>query len=211
VANGEESTLTEYRYYSLFEAMVGLCLSYRWLRWRHRPSSPEPCPEGLTRTFVDTASGSLEIISAGPVGNGTKTPIVFAHGGMGSAFVWIEYLLYFGELGIPCYAVSLRGHGNSWYPSFLRMVWGTTKGMLADDLVAGIRHVEDAEGREVLLVGHSSGGGLSQLILSRGDVKVKGLGLLGAVPAFGSYALSSMPPPLWRMLRIIADQLLQKG
>jgi pimeloyl-ACP methyl ester carboxylesterase len=111
---------------------------------------------------------------------------------MGSAFVWAEYLQYFGSLGIPCYAISLRGHGNSWQPSFLRMVWGTTKSMFAKDLIAGIRYVEEKEGQEVVLVGHSSGGGLSQLILSKGDVKVKGVALLGAVPAFGSYVSRSV-------------------
>jgi pimeloyl-ACP methyl ester carboxylesterase len=58
--------------------------------------------------------------------------------------------------------------------------------MLSDDLVAGIRWVQDREQSEVLLVGHSSGGGLSQAILSKGDVTVKGLALLGAVPGFGS-------------------------
>lgn len=39
---------------------------------------------------------------------------------------------------------------------------------------------------EVILVGHSSGGGLSQLILSEGSVKVKALVLMGAIPCFRS-------------------------
>jgi pimeloyl-ACP methyl ester carboxylesterase len=106
---------------------------------------------------------------------------------MGGAWVWTEYLEYFAARGIPCYAVSLRGHGGSWHPSFLRMVYGTTKRMLADDAVAALRWVQEREGgKEVVLVGHSSGGGLSQLILSEQDVRVKGLVLAGAVPGFGS-------------------------
>lgn len=39
-----------------------------------------------------------------------------------------------------------------------------------------------------MLVGHSSGGEPSQLILSGDDVKVQGLLLLGAVRGTGSYA-----------------------
>jgi pimeloyl-ACP methyl ester carboxylesterase len=93
---------------------------------------------------------------------------------------------------IPCYAVSYRGHGASWYPNFLRMVYFTTKRMLANDLVAGVKEATRRETErtgktvEVVLVGHSSGGGLSQLILSDGDVRVKGLALCGAIPGFGS-------------------------
>jgi len=187
--------------------MPGFHLSYRGLFWRYHPSPPEPCPAGVTRTFIETPNGSLEVLSAGPVGGSTnKSPIFFAHGGMGSAFVWAEYLQYFGSLGIPCYAISLRGHGNSWHPSFLRMVWGTTKQMLAGDLIAGIRYAEEKESREVILVGHSSGGGLSQLILSNGDVKAKGLALLGAVPAFGSYASLLKNPSSSRLLLTNANR-----
>jgi pimeloyl-ACP methyl ester carboxylesterase len=106
---------------------------------------------------------------------------------MGGAWVWIEYLQFFAARGIPCYAVSMRGHGGSWHPSYLRMVYATTKRMLANDVVAGLRWAQEREGgREAVLVGHSSGGGLSQFILSEGDVKVKGLVLVAAVPGFGS-------------------------
>ncbi|KAI0534796.1 hypothetical protein GGR58DRAFT_504971 [Xylaria digitata] len=50
----------------------------------------------------------------------------------------------------------------------------------------GIQAVQEWEGCEVVLVGHSSGGGLSQLILSEGDARVKRLALLGAIPGSGS-------------------------
>lgn len=93
---------------------------------------------------------------------------------------------FLSSRGIPCYALSLRGHGESWHPSFLRMVYGTTKSALADDLVAGIRWVEQREGSQVVLCGHSSGGGLSQFVLSERDIRVKGLALMGAVPGSGS-------------------------
>ena len=62
--------------------------------------------------------------------------------------------------------------------------------MLANCLVAGVEYVQELESEkrgeraEVVLVGHSSGGGLSQLILSEGDAGAKALVLVGAIPYF---------------------------
>jgi len=171
--------------------MLNFHLSYRYLFFRPPPRHPSPLPEGVERLFADTPSGKIEILYAAPKGEAVgqdDSPIFFVHGGMGSAWVWLEYMTYLSARGVPCYAVSMRGHGESWCPSYLRMVWLTTKRDLADDVVAGIRFVQAREGgKEVVLVGHSSGGGLSQFILSQGDVSVKGLALMGAVPGFGSY------------------------
>ncbi|CAM1509072.1 Fc.00g028110.m01.CDS01 [Cosmosporella sp. VM-42] len=166
--------------------MFNFNLTYKWLFFT-RPSGPlPPVPDGLKRHFIDTPLGSIEILSAQPSTKAQGPPIFFCHGGMGGAWVWTEYMQYLSARGVPCYAISLRGHGNSWHPSYLRMVYGTTRGALSDDLVAGIRWVQERENSEVVLVGHSSGGGLSQGVLGQGDVSVKGLALLGAVPAYGS-------------------------
>lgn len=163
--------------------------TFKWLRWR-RPTAPlSPLPSGVERFFLDTPGGKIEVLYAAPQPSptATSTPLFFVHGGMGGAWVWLEYLRYFSARGVPCYAVSMRGHGGSYYPSFLRMVYATTKRMLADDLLVGLRWAQEREGgKEVVLVGHSSGGGLSQLILSEKEARVKGLVLVGAVPGFGS-------------------------
>ncbi len=150
----------------------------------------------MERFVVETKPGPLEVLYAAP-GNGQparSSPLFFVHGGMGGAWVWLEYMQYFAQHGIASYAVSLRGHGRSWHPAFFRMVFGTTRRDLVDDLLAGIRWAQDRErGEPVVLVGHSSGGGLSQYILSEGDVRVRALALLGAVPGFGSYVSSAGP------------------
>uniref|UniRef100_L2GEA8 Alpha beta hydrolase fold protein n=1 Tax=Colletotrichum fructicola (strain Nara gc5) TaxID=1213859 RepID=L2GEA8_COLFN len=165
-------------------------LSYQWLFWTAPTGEPPAAPEGLTRYWVETPSGRIEVLSnQSETPNTSKTPIVFVHGGMGSAWVWTEYMRYLGKHDIPCYAVSLRGHGNSWHPSYLKMVYFTTRQNLADDAIAVIRWVRERQGSEVLLVGHSSGGGLSQGILSAQQARVKGVALLGAVPAFGSHGV----------------------
>ncbi|KAK1965809.1 alpha/beta-hydrolase [Colletotrichum sublineola] len=165
-------------------------LTYQWLYWTAPTDEPPAAPKGLTRYWVETPSGRIEVLSnQGANPNTSKTPIFFIHGGMGSAWVWSEYMQYFAKHDIPCYAVSLRGHGNSWHPSYFRMVYLTTRRSLTDDAVAAIKWVQERQGSEVMLVGHSSGGGLSQSILSAGQAHVKGLALLGAVPGFGSYGV----------------------
>ncbi|KAK3297876.1 Alpha/Beta hydrolase protein [Chaetomium fimeti] len=170
---------------SLFEHFT-----FKWLRWR-RPTGPlQSLPDGVDRLFVETPGGNIEVLYArptSPLPDPDAPPLFFVHGGMGGAWVWLEYMQFFAARGIPCYAVSMRGHGGSYYPSYLRMVYATTKRMLADDVLAGLRWVQEREGgREVVLVGHSSGGGLAQFILSEKEARVRALVLVAAVPGFGS-------------------------
>ncbi|EGO53840.1 hypothetical protein NEUTE1DRAFT_132309, partial [Neurospora tetrasperma FGSC 2508] len=215
---------------------LNLNLTYQNIHFRHPSSSSSlpiplpPLPPGISRSFIPTPHGDLEILHTTTTSSSSQQPaLFFIHGGMGSASVWLEYLSFFSQQqqqrqNIPCYAISMRGHGGSWYPSYLRMVYGTTKGDLTGDVVSGIRwavdrergqrkqqqlgrgvikgqgkevgkdvdvdHVERKEEVEMVLIGHSSGGGLAQYILSAGllgglSVKVKGLVLMGAVPGFG--------------------------
>lgn len=180
----------------LLTTMAPFSFTYKWLTFTRPKQIQHPVPDGLERHWVDTPLGSLELLSASPPptspgaknNNGDGGPAVFfCHGGMGSAWVWTEYMLFLASRGVRSYAISLRGHGDSWHPSFLKMVWLTTRGMLGDDLVAGVQWAQAREGgRKVVLVGHSSGGGLSQGVLSEGRVDVAGLALLGAIPANGS-------------------------
>lgn len=167
--------------------MFNFNLSYKWLAFTRPTGIQQPVPEGLERIWVDSPLGRLELLTAVPTASKNDgPPVFFCHGGMGGAWVWAEYMRFLAAQGVRCYAISLRGHGDSWHPSYLRMVFATTRGMLCDDLVRGIEWVQNKEKNEVMLVGHSSGGGLSQAILSEGRVHVKGLALLGAVPCFGS-------------------------
>jgi alpha-beta hydrolase superfamily lysophospholipase len=69
------------------------------------------------------------------------------------------------------YAISRRGRGASWAPGFVEVWAWTGLGELAGDLVAAVRDVGRREqGRECVLVGHGSGGGLVQYVLAQGDV-----------------------------------------
>ena len=173
------------------------------LRWRKpsQPLPPQPLPEGVKRTFIPTPHGPLELLSAIPsttsssIEKTDKVPLFFLHGGFGAASVWIPWMLFFRSKGYPCYALSLRGHGESWLPGFFSMVWRTGIDHLAEDALAGLVEVHRMEGerrgkksRDPVLLGHSSGGGLAQYLLSEGRAKTEALVLCGAVPGFGRYA-----------------------
>ncbi|KAI1174988.1 Alpha/Beta hydrolase protein [Nemania sp. FL0916] len=183
-----------------------LYLSFQYLYWSRPSGPPAPAPDGTTRKFISTPKGDLEILVAKPANPAPGTaPVVFLHGGMGSAWVWHEYMRFLAAHGITSYAVSARGHGESWHPSYLRMLYTTSKRDLSDDFLAGIKAVQDWEGGDVVLVGHSSGGGLSQFLLSEGDVTVQGLALLGSIPGSGSVAVNDNWTRLdrWFNLRLL--------
>lgn len=180
------------------------------MQWRApspNPPKANPLPSGIARTYIKTPSGPLELLSVTPSSpNPSAPPLFFAHGGFGCAEIWIDYMQLFASKGYPCYAMSYRGHGKSWYPGFWRMYF-TSRGFVAGDLVAGIEHVESLERDrrqeddvKVVLIAHSAGGALSQYVLSRGLAKVYGFCMLAAVPGFGSYVSPVMPNHLFNTL-----------
>jgi pimeloyl-ACP methyl ester carboxylesterase len=103
--------------------MFNFHLSYRYIFWRRPSTAPSPLPDGIVRHYADTPMGPIEMLHAKAQGCPSSVPpLFFVHGGMGSAWVRLEYMAYLSARGVSCYAVSLRGHGESWYPSYLRMV-----------------------------------------------------------------------------------------
>ena len=160
------------------------------LRWSS-PSSPRasyPLPPSITRSFVQiTPQHNLELLVARWSTSSTLHPIFFLHGGFGGAFVWAEWMTFFQQNGHTCYAMSLRGHGESWNPGFWRMTWLTGLTDLAQDVRCVWKEVVRREdGRLPVLVGHSSGGGLAQYVLSEGLIRAEALVLCAAVPGYGA-------------------------
>lgn len=167
------------------------------LRWSYPASSSSlpDLPSNITRHFISTPLGKLELLCAEPPESSQprKQVILFQHGGFGYAGVWIPYLAWFAARGYPCYALSLRGHGASWKPGFLRMVWGFGKSSFAEDLGYAFTWVQAFESAKrghfdpmnLVLVGHSAGGGLSQYFLSRNMGTVGGLVIMAGFPSLG--------------------------
>jgi pimeloyl-ACP methyl ester carboxylesterase len=163
------------------------------LSWTQNPSY-HTLPNNIHREFVKTPSGEVELLVSPPsleqgLSTSSKPPVLFVHGGLGHASVWLPWMTYLRRKHYAgtTYAVSVRGHGASWAPRFWQMWALTTKDDVATDVVAAINEIEKREeGKRVVLVGHSAGGGLSQLILSNGLAKAQGLALIAAIPNFGS-------------------------
>ncbi|CCO30264.1 hypothetical protein BN14_04291 [Rhizoctonia solani AG-1 IB] len=160
------------------------------------PKLPGP-PHGTQRYYLSTPAGHLEILYAlpgsaaidSPVDKSWKAPVLFLHGGFGSANCYSNFLPWFAERGHPVYSLSLRGHGRSWRPSYWALYF-TPKHVLADDVAAGLKFIgkRHPNAGPTTLVGHSSGGGLSQHVIDSG--KGEGVGklvVLAGIPSFGGW------------------------
>ena len=106
---------------------------------------------------------------------GSGQPIVFSHGWPLSADAWDAQMLFFGQQGYRVIAHDRRGHGRSAQP------WdGNNMDRYADDLSELIDHLDL---RDVILIGHSTGGGeVSHYIGRHGNDRAAKIVLVGAVP-----------------------------
>jgi non-heme chloroperoxidase len=106
---------------------------------------------------------------------GTGQPVVFSHGWPLNADAWDDQAMLVADNGYRAVAHDRRGHGRSSQP------WtGNELDTYADDLA---QLIETLDLREVVLVGHSTGGGEVTRYLGRhGTDRVARLVLLGAIP-----------------------------
>jgi len=106
---------------------------------------------------------------------GTGQPIVFSHGWPLTADDWDGQMLFFGQRGYRVIAHDRRGHGRS------SQTWdGNDMDTYADDLAA----LFDAlDLKNVIMVGHSTGGGEVARYLGRhGAARASKAVLISAVP-----------------------------
>jgi len=106
---------------------------------------------------------------------GAGSPVVLSHGWPLNADVWDPQLLFMAANGFRAVAHDRRGHGRSSQP------WdGNTMDGYADDLAAVI---ETLDLRDVVLVGHSTGGGeVVRYVGRHGSARVAKVVLVGAIP-----------------------------
>lgn len=105
---------------------------------------------------------------------GTGQPVVFSHGWPLNADAWDDQLFHVASGGYRAIAHDRRGHGRSGQP------WsGNEMDTYADDLAALI---ETLDLRDVVLVGHSTGGGeVARYIGRHGTTRVAKILLVGAI------------------------------
>jgi non-heme chloroperoxidase len=105
---------------------------------------------------------------------GTGQPVVFSHGWPLNADAWDDQMLFVVSQGYRAVAHDRRGHGRSSQPSN-----GNDMDTYADDLAAVI---EALDLRDVVLVGHSTGGGeVARYIGRHGTSRLAKAVLVGAV------------------------------
>jgi non-heme chloroperoxidase len=105
---------------------------------------------------------------------GTGQPIMFSHGWPLNADAWEDQMAFLGQHGYRCIAHDRRGHGRSSQP------WtGNDMDTYADDLAA---LVAELDLRDVIHVGHSTGGGeVARYIGRHGTSRVAKVVLIGSV------------------------------
>jgi non-heme chloroperoxidase len=106
---------------------------------------------------------------------GSGQPVVFSHGWPLSADAWDVQMVFLGERGYRVIAHDRRGHGRS------SQTWnGNDMDTYADDLA---QLIESLDLKDIVLVGHSTGGGeVTRYIGRHGTGRVAKAVLLGAVP-----------------------------
>jgi pimeloyl-ACP methyl ester carboxylesterase len=119
----------------------------------------------------------LEIRSRLPAHKTNRPPLLFVHGGYCDSWCWEPYFLpWFAARGYPAHAVSLRGHGASPGADML-FISGLA------DYEADVEYAAARLSEPPVLIGHSMGAAIVELIVARRPVR--GAALLAPIPPAG--------------------------
>ena len=142
-----------------------------------------------------TAVPRLEIRSRLPAKDAGRPPLLFVHGGYCDAWCWEPYFLpWFAAKGYAAHALSLRGHGRS--------AGGETLFMASlADYEADVEHAIATLGTQPILIGHSMGAAIVELIVAKRPVR--GAALLAPIPPAGLMSVAT------RLARDHPDYMMQ--
>lgn len=97
-----------------------------------------------------------------PVPDSDLPPVLFVHGAWHGPWCWESWMDSLYDEGFSSYAVELPGHGQ---PGSPKRIWNRLS-----HYVAAVEAALDELDDEVIVVGHSMGGLVTQLVLERRDV-----------------------------------------
>lgn len=113
-------------------------------------------------------------------------PVVFIHGACGGSWYWGFWLERFALAGHAAYAIDLRGHHGS--RSAVPPDHGLGTVSIADyvtDVCDLLRAIAETQELPPVLVGHSMGGLVAQLVAADNYVATAGLVLIASAPPAG--------------------------
>lgn len=108
-----------------------------------------------------------------------RTPLLMVHGAFHGWWAYKRWLGLFAALGFPSYALSLRGHEGA-APLETAQFCATGMSDYADDVQSAL----EAIGAPVVLIGHSLGGLVAQMVAARASA-VRALVLVGSAGPAG--------------------------
>ncbi|HEU4515210.1 MAG TPA: alpha/beta fold hydrolase [Nocardioidaceae bacterium] len=137
----------------------------------------------------------LEVLSRTPSQPTGRPPLLFVHGLGHGAWCWENWMDAAASAGYPAHAVSLRGHGDS---------EGSLRGSRMGHYVSDVIRTAAALPEPPVVVGHSMGGLVTQMVMARHPVRAGVLvSPVPAHPALGSLLSVARRHPV-DALRIVA-------
>ncbi|RIA95871.1 Alpha/Beta hydrolase protein [Glomus cerebriforme] len=130
-------------------------------------------------------------------------PLLFVHGLYHAAWCWENFLGWFASRGFDCFAVSLRGHGNSTKIESKDSSW--TLEQYAEDVSSVVTYLYANTLSKPIIIGHAMGGAICQKYLESSFERITSCVLLCSIPPTGSihslpYWISNTPATLFALL-----------
>ena len=125
----------------------------------------------------------------------TKPPILFVHGMWGSPKIWENFQPVFENAGYETHAITLRHHTTPITEPAPEGLGTTSLLDYVDDVLAKVRTLDTAP----ILVGHSMGGLLAQLVAARTDIAA----VIALTPAPPAGVLALKPTTLKTFRKIL--------
>lgn len=141
----------------------------------------------------------MEIINRSPKLEKSENVLLFVHGAFHGAWCWDEnFLPYFAEKGYNSYAFSFRGHESDSPKNKKIDNYGL------EDYMKDLKKVIMLLGVKPVLIGHSMGGAIIQMLMKYDPELLKGVVLISSTPHDGLSMSTSM-----RMLKNGKKELKQ--